>query len=141
MRQPARTAPSSSVTRALLAAAAVLAPFALAAQGIDAAQDIDVAALQELDDDRSDVIYEGFTIEEIEDMELVRDGEVIGEVEAVLAGPSGDVTALAVEYDDEGLGDSDVVVPIDRLELATDEREVRTTLSDAELAALPSWDD
>lgn len=129
------TTVSRSVSRALSAAAAALLPFALAAQ------DIDVAALQELDDDRSDVTHEGFTLEEIEDMNLVRDGERIGEVEAVLADANGEVVALAVEYDDDGLGDDDVVVPIDRLQFAADEREVRTTLSDEELAGLPRWDD
>lgn len=120
-------------------AAAALVPLALAAQ------DIDVAALQELDDDRSDVTYENFTIEEIEDMNLVREGDVIGEVEAVLADANGEVVALAVEYRDDNRrgagGDDDVVVPIEDLEFVADRREVRTTLSDEELSALPAWDD
>lgn len=125
----------ATAARVLGAATVALVPIALSAQ------DIDVAALRELDDDRSDVRYENFTIDEIEDMNLVRDGEVIGEVEAVLAGADGEVAALAVEYRDDGPGDRDIVVPIEDVEFAADRREVHTTLSDEELAALPTWDD
>lgn len=112
------------------------------AQDDAAAQDdvIDVAALVEIDDDRTDVTHEGFSIEQIEDMDLVRDGQVIGEVEAVLGDASGGVAALAVELRIPGPND-EVVVPIDAVRFSADRRVVETSLSDDELTALPRWDD
>ncbi len=114
----------------------------VAAQDDAAAQDdvIDVAALVEIDDDRTDVTHEGFSIEQIEDMDLVRDGQVIGEVEAVLGDASGGVAALAVELRIPGPND-EVVVPIDAVRFSADRRVVETSLSDDELTALPRWDD
>lgn len=116
-------------------AAALLAPF------VTVAQDIDVTQLHELDDDRTDIRYEGFTIDEIEDMEVMRDGEEIGEVEAVLANSSGEVVALAVEFEDRVRDDEDAVVTIDVVDFDADRREVHITLTNEELAALPDWDD
>jgi len=125
---------------AVALAGSVLAAFGAAGQeSVDAAPDIDVAALHEIDDDRTDITYEGFTIEELEDMRVVRDGEVVGEVEAVLGDTSGSVVAFAVEH--RGPGPDEVVVPIDRVELNAERREVQISLSDEELAALPRWDD
>lgn len=114
----------------------------VAAQDDAAAQDdvIDVAALVEIDDDRTDVTHEGFSIEQIEDMDLVRDGQVIGEVEAVLGDASGGVAALAVELRIPGPND-EVVVPIDAVRFSADRRVVETSLSDDELTALARWDD
>ena len=130
------TAVSRSAARMTACAVGALVPLALAAQ------DIDVAALTELDDDDSTVTYQDFTVDQLEDMRLVRDGEVIGEVEAVLADATGEVVALAVERDDvPGDDDDEVVVPIDALEFGGERREIRTTLSDDELAALPTWND
>lgn len=128
-----------------VAASIVLVPLSLTAQEAQQEVDvpIDVAALQELDDDRTDIQYNGFTIDQIEDMDVVRDGEVIGEVEEVLGDSSGEVVALVVELRDGSLrrGDDDVVVPVDRLSFASDQGVVETTMSDEELAALPGWDD
>ncbi|HEX6993738.1 MAG TPA: PRC-barrel domain-containing protein [Gammaproteobacteria bacterium] len=120
---------------ALAVAGCAVVPFAAAQDAV-----IDVAALQEVDDDRTDVTHEGFSIEQIEDMNVVRNGEVIGEVEAVLADASGSVSALAVEVRGLG-GDDDVVVPIDQVRFLADRREVETSLGDDELAALPRWND
>lgn len=118
-----------------------LVPFVAAGQDTEvAARDIDVAALRELDDDDREFRHEGFTIEEIEDMDLVRDGNVVGEVEAVLADASGNVVALAVEHRRPG-DDDEVVVPIEDVTFSSDRREVETSLSDDDLAALPRWDD
>lgn len=128
-----------------VAASIVLVPLSLTAQEAQQEVDvpIDVAALQELDDDRTDIQYNGFTIDQIEDMDVVRDGEVIGEVEEVLGDSSGEVVALVVELRDGSLrrGDDEVVVPVDRLSFASDQGVVETTMSDEELAALPGWDD
>lgn len=129
-----RTSASPAVAH-VTAFALTLIPLGLAAQ------DIDVAALTELDDDDSAVTYESFTVEQLEDMKLVRDGQVIGEVESVLADANGEVVALAVERENVPGRDDEVVVPIGDLELIADRREVETTLSDEELAGLPTWDD
>lgn len=127
---------------AVALASSVLLPLGASAQeGAQAAPDIDVAALREIDDDRTDITHEGFTIEEIEDMKLVRDGQVVGEVEAVLGDASDNVVALAVELERLGPGPDEVVVPIDRVEFSAERREVQSPLSDEELAALPRWDD
>ena len=127
---------------AVALASSVLLPLGASAQeGAQAAPDIDVAALREIDDDRTDITHEGFTIEEIEDMKLVRDGQVVGEVEAVLGDASDNVVALAVELERLGPGSDEVVVPIDRVEFSAERREVQSPLSDEELAALPRWDD
>ena len=106
-----------------------------------AAQDIDVAALTELDDDDPNVTYESLTVEQLEDMRLVREGQVIGEVESVLADANGEVVALAIELESVRGRDDEAVVPIDVLELIAERREVETTLSDEELAGFPIWDD
>jgi len=128
--------PRNAVSRSVSAwAVGALVPLGLAAQ------DIDVAALTELDDDDSNIMYEGFTVEQLEDMKLVRDGEVIGEVESVLADASGEVVALAIDRENVRGDDDEVVVPIDDLELIADRREVETTLTDDDLAGLPVWDD
>ena len=121
---------------------AAIAAAAFAAVSSAAAQEevIDVAALVEIDDDRTDVTYEGFSIDEIEDMNLVRNGEVIGEVEAVLGDASGGVAALAVELRIPGPND-EVVIPIDSVTFSADRRTVETSLGDEELTALPRWND
>jgi hypothetical protein len=126
----------SAVSRSVSAfAVGALVPLGLAAQ------DIDVAALTELDDDDSTNMYEGFTVEQLVDMKWVRDGEVIGEVESVLADASGEVVALAIDRENVRGDDDEVVVPIADLELIADRREVETTLNDEDLAGLPVWED
>ncbi len=134
---PARTPPRPNRPRrlTLAGATALLAPVALFAQ------DLDVSQLHELDDDQTDIRHEGFTIDDIEDMDVMRDGEEIGEVEAVLADASGEIVALAIDFDDRVRENDDAVVPIDAVEFAADRREVHITLTNAELAALPDWDD
>lgn len=129
--------PAAARAVAFALAGAVLVPLSTTGQ------EIDVAALQEVDDDRTDVQHNGFTVEQIEDMDLVRDGDVIGEVEEVLADASGEIAALVVELRDGNIrqGDDEVVLPIDGLDFASDRGVVQTTMSDEELAALPGWDD
>jgi sporulation protein YlmC with PRC-barrel domain len=107
------------------------------------AQELDIAALHELDDDRTDITYQGFTVDELEDMDVVRNGEVIGEVEEVLADSSGQIVALVVEYGGNrfGIGEREVVVPIERFVFGEERRRVETKLTDDELAELPEWDD
>ena len=104
-------------------------------------QEIDVASLSELDDDRTDITHEDLTIDEIEDLDVVRDGEVIGEVEEVLGDDSGQIAALVIEYGGNavGIGDRDVVIAIDEVEFPAGRQEIEISLTDDELAALPEW--
>jgi hypothetical protein len=122
------------LTRIGLLPLAALPIFALA-------QALDVANLVELDDDREDVKYQDLTVDQLEDMDLVRNGEVIGEVEAVLATPDGEIVALVVEYGGNliGLGKKQVVVPIDDLDIPPGVEEIEIAMTDAELDALEAW--
>ncbi len=128
--------------RAALNSAAAIAASALLAAAPAAAQDLDLAALQELDDDRTDIMYEGLTVDALEELDVVREGRRIGEVEEVL-GIGEEVVALVVEleHDVPGIGGRDVVVPVGEFELIEGRREAELSLSDEELAALQTWDD
>jgi sporulation protein YlmC with PRC-barrel domain len=117
----------------ITAAVITAAPMALA-------QPLDRANLHEVDDDDA-MIYEGRSIEELDDMDVVRDGERIGEIEDVLANADNQIVAVVLEYDEGflGLNDSEVILPIDQIQF--DQNAASVTLSDAELRALPVWDD
>jgi sporulation protein YlmC with PRC-barrel domain len=131
-------------SRLLALVAALATPLALApAAGVAQSIDIDIAALHEIDDDRTDITHEGLTVDQLEDMDVVRNGEVIGEVEDVLGDENGEIVALVVEYGGNilGLGDREVVVPIEQFEIPPGRNEVEISLTDEELAALPVWDD
>jgi uncharacterized protein YrrD len=68
------------------------------------------------------------------------DGESIGEVEDVLIDSTGRVVAVSVEAGGFlGMGDRDVIMQLDSLELQGD--EFATTLTREEVEALPDWDD
>lgn len=98
--------------------------------------------VEALDDDRTDILYQNLTVDQIEDMDVVRDGEVIGEVEEVLGSRSGGVVALVIEYRGaDGAGEREVAVLIDRLRILPGENRVETSLADAELDQLPEWQD
>jgi len=101
------------------------------------AQTLDKQTLRELDDDESDILYQGRTVEQIEDM------DVIGEIEEVLANADNEIVAVVVEFD-EGfldLGEREVVMPVDRLQFGEDGSRVATTLSEDDLRSLEVWDD
>jgi sporulation protein YlmC with PRC-barrel domain len=117
----------------IAAAVITAAPMALA-------QALDRANLHEVDDDDA-MTYEGRSIEELDDMDVVRDGERIGEIEDVLANPDNQIVAVVLEYDEGflGLNDPEVILPIDQIQFG--ENAASVTLSDAELRALPVWDD
>ena len=112
----------------------------VAAAPIALAQTLDPANLHEVDDDGA-MTYEGRSIDQIEDMDVVRDGESIGEIEEVLADADGEIVAVVVEYDDGflDLNEIEVILPIDQI--AFGENAATVTLGDAELEALPVWDD
>ena len=117
----------------IAAAVITAAPMALA-------QALDRAHLHEVDDDDA-MTYEGRSIEELDDMDVVRDGERIGEIEDVLANADNQIVAVVLEYDEGflGLNDPEVILPIGQIQF--DQNAASVTLSDAELRALPVWDD
>ena len=116
-------------------ALAAAAPMALA-------QALDRANLHEVDDDDA-MTYEGRWVEQLEDMDVVRNGETIGEIEEVLANADDRIVAVVVEYDRGflDLNEREVILPIDQLQFDDNAGEASVTLSDAELEALPVWDD
>lgn len=130
-----------NTARSLGAVAVFCAPFALLVSN-GAAQSLDPAELHALDDDRSDITHEDLTIDEIEDMDVVRDGEVIGEVEEVLGDDNEEIVALVVEYGGNviGVGDKEVIVPIGEVEFLPGRDEVQISMTDSELAELAVWD-
>jgi hypothetical protein len=105
------------------------------------AQGLDPANLRELDDDDDSVTFEGRTVEQLDDMDVVREGQKIGEIEEVLADSAGQIVAVVIEFEDDFLDDRDVVLAIDQLKFGDDARLANVTLGDAELEGLPDWDD
>ena len=118
------------------ALALALAPLAAAAQ-----QGLDVATLEEAEDDDLVVQPFGVTVDDIDDMDLMNaDGEEIGEIEEVLLDAGGQPVAVSVEVDDFlGMGEREVVFALDQLQLADD--DFVTSVDKATVEALPEWDD
>lgn len=123
--------------RALAAAAVLLLPAAAVAQAVGS------SALREVDDDRTDLVYQGLTVDQLEDLDVVRDGEVIGEIEEVLANDQDEIVAVVVEYGGGflDLGEREVVMPVEQLQFDGDARQAATTMGDDDLKALQVWDD
>lgn len=105
--------------RIALPAALMLAPAVAPAQAV-----VDVGSLVAL-----------------EDVEVVSaDGNEVGEVEDALVGPDGSIVALVVEAGGFlGIGESERVVPLDRLTFQNG--DFVTDLAADEVEALPEWDD
>jgi sporulation protein YlmC with PRC-barrel domain len=120
----------------LAATALALAPLAAAAQ-----QGLDVATLEEAEDDDLVVQPFGLTVDDIDDMDVMNaDGEEIGEIEEVLLDASGQPVAVSVEVDDFlGIDDREVVFGLDQLQLTGD--DFVTSVDRATVEALPEWDD
>lgn len=120
-------------TNALLAAAVL--PL-LAAPAL--AQD---PTYTEIDDDSMVIEAFGLPVGQLDDMDVHgTDGEKIGEIEDVLMDATGAPVAFALETEGFlGMGDDDVVVTFDQLELQGD--RFTTALTEEELGQLPRWDD
>ena len=119
----------------------ILAALGLTA-GIANAQEAGTAqTLLEVEQDAMMVSQVGLTVDEIEDADIYNaDGEMIGEVDDVLMTPEGEVVAVSADIGGFlGIGDRDVVIPLDRLTFATD--RFTTDLSGPELEGLDVWDD
>jgi hypothetical protein len=111
-------------------AAAIGAPVALA-------QGLDPANLPEVDDDEDTLAYEGWSVEQLEDMDVARDGQKIGEIDEVLADSAGQIVAVVIDFEDDFLDDREVILAIDELQFGDDGRAATVTLGDAELEGLP----
>jgi hypothetical protein len=114
-------------------AAAIAAPVALA-------QGLDPANLREVDDDDTTLTFEGRTVEQLDDMDVVREGQKIAEVDEVLADATGQIVAVVIDFEDDFLDDREVIVAIDQLRFGDDARVATVTLGDTELEDLPDWD-
>ena len=121
------------------AAAALLAalPFAVLGQAPNPEQ------LREADDDRTDLTYQNLTVDQIEDMNVFRENTRVGEIEEVLIDNQDRIVAVVVDIESRARGQADreVVMPIEALEFDAASRRAATTLTAAEIAALPVWDD
>lgn len=121
-----------------LATAGLTVTFGLLAV-TGAAQDLDLDGLHELDDDRNDLSWENLSVDQLEDLDVMRDGEVIGEVEEVLGNQDEEIVALVVEYGGRalGIGEREVIVPIEDIEIVEGRAEI--SLTNEELEALTAW--
>jgi sporulation protein YlmC with PRC-barrel domain len=94
----------------------------------------------EVDDDAFIVDLFGLTVDDIDDMDIYGPGgDQVGEVEKVLVDASGEVVGFAVETEGFlGIGDEDVIVGVDQLELVGD--RFVTSLTEEQLEELPRWE-
>lgn len=81
------------------------------------------------------------SIDELDDYEVNGStGEKIGEVENLLTDASSESVAVVIETEGFlGIGDEDVIVTLDQLELVDGEFQIN--LTEEELEAMPKWDD
>ncbi|MEX2642720.1 MAG: PRC-barrel domain-containing protein [Acetobacterales bacterium] len=124
---------------ALLLAAS---PPAIAQTGVaDHQSPLQVKNLQELDDDNRQARWNNLTVDDLDDMDIVdASGEEIGEVDEVLGDSRGGMVAVTAEIGGFlGIGDKEVIVGLDQLELQGD--RLMTRLTRDQLEALPRWDD
>ena len=136
------TLPMAALLLLATAAAPVTAQTTRAAPvATGAADGLAVKALRELDDDNATVMWNGLTVDQIEDMDIVNaEGDTIGDIEEVLADAEGRIVAVTAEVGGFlGLGDKEVVVSLDHLELQGD--RFMTALTADQLEASPRWDD
>jgi sporulation protein YlmC with PRC-barrel domain len=124
----------TSTLLAALAAPALVAGPALA-------QTLVVTEYREIEDDAFIVQPYNLAVDDLEDLDVYGAGEEqIGEVEGVLVDASGTPVALVIETEGFlGLGDEDVVVGFDQVELVGD--RFVTALTEEQLEELPEWDD
>ncbi len=100
-----------------------------------------VTDYREADNDALIVEPYNLPVDELEGMDVYGAGEEqIGEIEDVLVDAAGTPAAFVVETEGFlGIGDEDVVVGFDQVELVGD--RFVTSLTEDQLEALPEWDD
>lgn len=134
----------SAIVLAAIAGAVLAAAPALAEEASAAAGATDVSALTELDDDRTDIGFQGMSLEDAESMPVyAAAGEEIGEIEDFLGDGGGAVTAVVVETENGflGLRERELVFPAANLALDRERRRFTTDLAQADVENLQVWDD
>ena len=95
-----------------------------------------VPPLVEVEDEAMMVEHFNLSVNQLEDMEVTDSGgKRIGEIKDILMTPEAQITAVSVEV----VGDKEVVVALDQLRRQGD--GLMTDLTEAQVEALPSWDD
>lgn len=100
-----------------------------------------VKSLQELDEDNQTARWNNLTVDQLEDMDIVdANGDEVGDVEEILADGEGNIVAITAEVGGFlGIGEKEVIVSVDQLEVRDD--KLTTSLSKEQMEALPRWDD
>ena len=110
----------------------------LAATGIAQAQ---TAQWTEIEDESMMVPAFNMSVDDMDDMDLYdATGERIGEVDDILIGDDGTTMAASLDVGGFlGIGEKDVVLPLDSLRVSED--GLVTNMSKEELESLPEYDD
>ncbi|WP_164512397.1 PRC-barrel domain-containing protein [Oceaniglobus ichthyenteri] len=126
---------TAHVLTILATTAMIAAPATLPAQTATAQSYV------EIEDDALMVMPFNLSVDQIDDYDVIGStGEKVGEIEEVLADATGTPVAVVIETEGFlGLGDEDVIVALDQLELV--DGAFRINLTEEELEALPKWDD
>lgn len=119
---------------------AAIAALSAGALLVTSAFALDLGKLREADDDMKGVAYEGRSVDDLEDMDVLNEaGQKIGEVDEVLIDDDNKVVAVVLDLKDSK---RDVVVKIEDLRLADARAKHFTTrLSIQELMDMPEWRD
>lgn len=119
---------------------AAIAGLSAGALLVTSALALDLGKLREADDDMKGVAYEGRSVDDLEDMDVLNEaGQRIGEVDDVLIDDDNKVVAVVLDLKDSK---RDVVVKMDDLKLADARAKHFTTgLSMQDLMDLPEWRD
>ncbi|WP_448329692.1 PRC-barrel domain-containing protein [Sulfitobacter sp. M13] len=126
---------------AIVATSMVALPGSLLAQTATATTETETQGYLEIEDDATIIAPFNLTIEELDDYDVIGStGEKIGEIEDFLTDASGETVAAVIETEGFlGIGDEDVIVTLDQLELVDGKFQIN--LTEEELEALPKWDD
>ena len=125
----------------IVATSMVALPGSLLAQTATATTETETQGYLEIEDDATIIAPFNLTIEELDDYDVIGStGEKIGEIEDFLTDASGETVAAVIETEGFlGIGDEDVIVTLDQLELVDGKFQIN--LTEEELEALPKWDD
>ena len=126
---------------AIVATSMVALPGSLLAQTATATTETETQGYLEIEDDATIIAPFNLTIEELDDYDVIGStGEKFGEIEDFLTDASGETVAAVIETEGFlGIGDEDVIVTLDQLELVDGKFQIN--LTEEELEALPKWDD
>jgi PRC-barrel domain len=129
-----RRARSNAMRPARIFSAALFAATALVLPGLGAAQQAGSDQYQVVTDEELIIQPFNLTVNQVGEMDVVSStGERIGKVDEMLTDASGQVVAITVEA-----GDRKAVVQLEQLKVEGD--RLVTSLTKAEVEALPEWD-